>query len=375
MALVASWSSCQRQELEDKSLLLAYIPISMDWSESLMPDGYMANVSIVFYPIDGGTPTVCISDDLEFKVVSLPLGEYSVLVHNDIESNIGGVSFSDYNSFNDANIQVSNQSSTGILYYYPSDNEQVSTIHDRAASWSLDYFNVNTEMITYTRSTEFSAIIAQAKASTYMRNASRLASKSTGEESRSDDGEDDDWNFYDDSTAPSDITRMLELVEDIVPQPLTAPLSIEIQVENLNNATSVEGVLRGTAHGKTLSGGSSFKSSDNDNLYCWTFEDFSYDDDTYINGRIYYDLNTMGRTYESGESYELELFFALQSGEVMTITRDITDEIVDAIDITGSVTAEIEIKLDLDDTKVTLPDALDAGFGVSGWGESEVVYL
>ncbi len=375
LVVLAVGGSCQRQELEDRSMLLAYIPISMDWSDSLMPDGYMANVSIGFYPIDGGEPIIFISDDLDFKVVTLPIGEYSILIHNDIVNNIGGTLFSDYNSFDDARIIVVEQSSTGLIYYYPEDDEQVSTIHDRAASWSLDYFKVSEDMISYTRSAEFSEIISMVRSTTYQRNASRVASKNSTLDSRSDDDSYDDWGFYDNSTASATITRMLESVSDVVPRPLTVPLSIEIVVENLNNATYIEGVVSGSAHGVTLSEGNSFKSSDKDNVYCWIFDKFEYDDDTYVNGRIYYTLNTMGRTYELDESYTIVLIFALQSGEVITVTRDITDAILAAVDITGTVSAEVEITLDLEDNKVTLPEALESGFGVSGWEDSDIVYL
>ncbi len=378
-ALLAT--SCIRQELEERNLSLAYIPVSMDWSSSLMPDGYMANVSIGFYPTDGSTPTIVISDDLEFKVVELPVGEYSVMIHNDIVGNVGGLSFPDYDSYDSASVHIIEQESSGIIYYYPTDSEHVATLHDRAASWSLDYFEVTDEMVSYTRTEEFSEVITLARSSTYSRNASRTASKAAGDTDTDQSGESskssgsDDWSFYDDDPATRSITRSLEELADVVPQPLTLPLAITIVVENLNNATYIEGVLRGTAHGMTIAGGESFTSSDSDNLYCWTFSDFSYDDSTYINGSIHYSLNTMGRTYEEAEEYTMELIFALQSGEVTTFSRDITQAILDAVDISGSIDTEIEITLDLDDELISLPEALEAGFGVSDWGESEDIYI
>lgn len=358
-ALLVWASGCQRQEIESPDLFLAYIPISIDWSESNMPDGYVANVTSYFYPKSGGSPYKQISGDIGLVVMELPIGEYSVLIINDVVGNVGGVEYSDENSFSDFRVEAIESGDSSGIYYTPDDDDNLITEHDRVSSWSLDSFEVTIDMVEYTRSDEFSRVLAE------VRSGVSLSSALLG--TRSSEG--------------SDVvtTKALETFLNIQPQPVTSVVNLNIKINNIDNAQKIQGVFKGTASGVYLSSREESTHKGGTNVYPFTVTSVTTEstrsDDTSTTGYASYSLNTMGRSVDvdSGdESYELQLDVILNTGVLKSYVIDVTDDMLNS---ETTVNGELEVNITDDDEAIDLPVATEEGFGVSGWESTENLIL
>ncbi len=358
LIILLNGAACQRQTLEDPDLSLAYIPISIDWSESLLESGYTANVSIYFYPTDGGEPYVTISDDIYFALAKVPVGEYSVLIFNDIYDNLSGVKYADENSYKDISTKAVEVGATSGFYHDVTTDEKLVSNHDRVAAWRIDNYVVSDDMVSYTRTGAFEEVIEITK--------SKSKSRAESAASRSDEAEADDKIIYEDATRS--LSKALDDLANVVPTPITTIINLNIRVLNLNSAESIECIMKGTAAGSYLSSESKIVDSSRDVIYIFNLTNRSYDDpENPVDGVVTYTLNTFGRL-EEDETYEMEFNIILSTGELKTITRDVTEQ------MTSEMTLTIDINLDEEsDTHIELPESLEPGFSVGDWGDQEII--
>ncbi len=361
--------SCQRKEIEPSSLFYAHIPISLDWSNSLLDLSDVGNVSIYFYPVDGGDPVVNFSSDLYYKLVELPIGEYNVLVFNDLVYNIKGVDFDSPTSYDDFTVSYVENNIMPNFYDMAAD-EVLSTEHSRVASWSYEGFGVDISMVEYTRSTEFESYIEEVRS----KSISRRSATSSSDGSSSDAVlVEEDYTIelpVTKTTLTKSATRALEEFSNVVPEPVTTILDFRVRVLNLNNAAVFETSVRGMTKGAYLSSREKFAKDDNPLIYNTTVTNREYDDPDYgIDGYVNFSLNTFGRVQSDDENYSISFRVILHTGEMASYERDITDQM-----ISGSG-GTIDIDLTDSETLISLTEYSEPGFGVTGWGDDVIINL
>ena len=92
IALIVNASlSCKRQQIFEPELFTVDVPIVIDWSESLVDESKINNVSVYFYHENGSAPIIAYSNDPHHIKASLYEGRYDIVLHNEIEGNILGV--------------------------------------------------------------------------------------------------------------------------------------------------------------------------------------------------------------------------------------------------------------------------------------------
>ncbi len=349
-------SACHRQELDEPNLFMAHVPIVIDWSESLLNMKRVGNVSLYFYPKDGGEPVVKVSDDLYYNIVQLPIGEYSVLVFNDMIYNVAGMSYLNEESYNHFSVNRVKHGSFEPGFYELCPNEFIVTPHNRMASWRMDHFMVDHSLVQYTRSPAFKGYVAQVR--------ERAATKAPA--SSVDRIPMPDWSAHITKTSVEELTKL----SSIVIQPQTTVINYRVRVKNLNNAMQFKVYMKGSATGTYLAQDVNISSGkDSRNVYDMLVANREYDNPNKgIDGYVNFSLNTFGRE-DVEEKYELHFIVVLQSGEIKKFDRDITDQMMlddDRI---------IKIELVEEHNLLTLPANSEAGFNVDGWGDDIIIYL
>ncbi len=360
--------SCNRQELVDPYKYLAYIPVSTDWSDSQLDMSEVGNVSIYFYPTGGGEPVIKISNNLNFNLVELPVGEYSVLIFNDMVDNIKGVNFSNESSYDNFSVGTIEEGVTLPTFYaIDSSVERLATQHSRVASWSMDEFTVDETMIEYTRSTEFDSYIAEVRSRSESRgDYTSSKSDSEGASTRVELPESKSVEVT------KAMTKSLEELSNVEVAPLTTIVNISVRVINLNNAMTIETVLKGTASGSYFTQEQNISDDGRSQLYFLEVSDREYDDPTNgIDGYINFSHNTFGRVAED-EEYTLFFDITTQTGDVVTFERDITDAILTNIEENCTIEIDLEVE---NDGVITLDPYEEAGFSVDGWEDDVTLYL
>ncbi len=304
-------SSCKRQDLVSTYDSRVSIPITIDWSESGLPDDYANNLSVYFFPDTGEAPYMKVTGATTSLEMKLPEGRYSVLLFNDFVGDLNGISFEDEDIYS----QISAVAQV--------DEDIVATI-DRMAAWRLDEFEI-----------------------TFTENCGYCCDLVIGES-----------------------VEVSASLLDLQPTPVTAQNTITLRVENLNNAQTIEGVLSGAATAATLSTNARHSTLDTDDTYIVYFSNRIYDDTSDpTDGVTSTTLTTFGKQPDSDATYELVLNVILNSGELATFTRDVTDQ------VTASDDFDIIITLTDTDTLISLPESQSSGIGVESWGDSEDLHL
>ncbi len=326
---VMTLSSC-KQKLCDWEYLgnSAKVEFDVDWSESNIDVSDIHNLSVYAYPEDGGAPYIRVSGDIESAYINLPSGIYSLLIFNDVVGDLAGIDFFDVNYFDKINAESIEQSESSNLYYNIEDGEVLLTPHDQLAAWRVDSFEVTSDMVVCLYCDEI--------------NSNEINNNEMG-------------NF--------------ETLIEIAPTPITVQCIFHIRVENLNNAQIIQGVLKGFASGAYLSSQERISSDNNTNLYSVTFNSRTYDDSQSVDGDIYAEITTFGKETSTDQIYELEIVVILNSGEKVSYTRDITDQ------VSVQNNSVITIYLDSDDYLISLPEWQGTGFEVMGWGDKESIEL
>lgn len=149
-------TGCDYRPLEDiePQHQTALIPVRIDWSVSGVPVASMHRASVLLFP-EGGGPVLeyYLETDLYYRTIEVPVGVYSVVVMNET------ISGSDWNSITftgtdryETLAAVGNPDNNGSrgMYVY---SEQLPLIinPEPLAAWSLDRFEVTSEMVKSTR--------------------------------------------------------------------------------------------------------------------------------------------------------------------------------------------------------------------------------
>lgn len=359
LSLMAS-VGCERQVLEDSSLIYARIPITIDWSESLIAEKDIDRISIYFYPKEGGEPTKVGSDDKNFKLVSLREGTYSVFVFNELYTDMRDVfdyqqisDYTDFNilSYNDPSFDPKNS------FFEPAPNHVIRKKHQQFAVWSLDEFEVTQQMVDYTRTLAFENIIEEIRSKS--RNMLGVVTKSDV--------------VNDPST--KEITDALSVFNPVKPQPLTTINNIKVEIDNINNAQLIELVLLGSSDGGVLSTRDRINLSGKDNVYIdmrrtpYDSNFITMDEGSEVNGLVHHRMITFGVDPHApeGTKYELQMNIILNSGKLEQFVWDVT-----------SLLTQDRYSIDLDFTdsnKITLPESKGEGFHVDSWGDDHTVDL
>lgn len=313
--------SCQRQELSNLSSRSnkATIRFTFDWGQSGIEKDDLHNISMYAYPDDGGDPYLNVSGNIESSSIHLPVGNYSLLIFNDVVGNIEGTELLGVNSYDNIRAVVIERAMSNNLYYTFEEDEVVVADHKPMAAWRMEELEVTEEMVSCGY---------------------------CGEE------------YLDDQ----------ELWIDVEPTPITTPCMVTMRIENLNNANIIKAMIRGLASGVYLVSEQRIKTSENINLYNINFTKRTYDTDG-VNGVVDSQITTFGKSPYEAEVYEMEISIILNSGELMTFTRDITEQ------IQGQSNLKIVITLDSDENIITLPKGIGTGFGVEDWGDRTTVEL
>lgn len=295
----------------------ATISFAIDWTEANMELSEVSNVSIYAYTPDEVSPYLRISGNINSAYINLPVGTYSLLVFNDAVDDILGVSFSDSDSFDDFSANATLRSSTSDLYYDTTDNEAFASKLGRIAAWSQEEFEVTSEMVACS--------ICEQESET------------------------------------------IETIIDITPQSITRQCVVELSVDNLNNAQVVQATLIGFASGAYLSSGVNITSSVATTLYSVEMNSYTFSNDT--DGSVKGETTIFGLSASTSTTYQIIFDIILGSGERVTYSREITDQ------VTAQDGTTIYIELSDDDDKIVLPESSGTGFGVDGWGDNEQIEL
>ncbi len=361
LLLMVAILSCKRQVLESPEYLLASIPIAVDWSKSEVPTESIANVSAYFYPVDGGEPSVFISSDINFVVAEVPMGEYYVLIFNEIAGNTSGMVFKSVNERLDFKIEAVEQPAIMLssMIYYEQGSEYVIDTPDPMGSWGAEEtITVTADMIDYTHTSSYASYI------TLMKSLAGDPDELMQMVTRGDDAQ------LDGVSEQMKAISAIESLSLLYPEPVTASCSINLRVENLSNAQWIECVVRGLSKSTTLyDRESAVLESGDEPIMFFTFSSREFDPGSTVDGVVSHTLLTFGKQPTDDAVYELVFTAVLASGESVTVTRDVSDQInnSDGIDITIELTSDSE--------QMELPEGRADGFGVTDWGEAEDVEL
>lgn len=305
---------CQWVDESDNST----VRVSVDWSESYIEKSDIYNISIYGYPQGGESPYMRVSGDIESTYIYLPEGDYSLLLFNDVVDDIAGVKFSNSDSYDDFCAKVIEQTDTSSLYYQVADDELLATTQEQLATWCLGELEVVHDMVHCT--------------------------------------------YCDES-------KLYAIDFDAVPTPITTECLFTLRIENLSNAQIIQGVVRGFAAGAYLASGERISSLDRTIIYSMDFTTRLYDDADSTDGVVESQITTFGKVADLNKSYELVLDIILNNGELVTFTRDITEQVLEQDNL------KIIISLESDENMISLPASDGIGFGVDAWGDKVSIEL
>ncbi|MFI3264665.1 MAG: DUF5119 domain-containing protein [Rikenellaceae bacterium] len=316
-------SSCKRQSLckLESETISSRIEFNINWSESNIDIDNINNVSIYAYSKSEDQPYTKISGDISSAYIDLPEGSYSILIFNDFVGDIAGVNFNNADSYELFYAEMIGRSSSNDFFYELQSDEVMAQTIGSMAVWKMEDFEVSEDML-----------------------------------SCSCCGVADD--------------TVTQTILEATPTPSTTRCVVSLGVDNLNNAAYIEAIIRGLASGVYLSSSNRFLNSDSAPLYGLELGERTYNNSDNIDGVATGETNTFGKVDDDSLNYEVVIDVILSSGEMVTFTRDVTDQILEQDN------TEIFIDLTSEDDKITLPEgSASAGFGVLDWGESEKIEL
>lgn len=305
---------CQWSQQGDNST----IQVSVDWSMSYIDQTDIYNMSIYGYPQSGGAPYLKVSGNIELANIYLTAGYYSMLVFNDIVGDIEGINFRNSDSYDDFYAEVIEQSDTSGLYYKVDDDELLASTQGQLATWLMEELEVVQDMEYCSYCEEYHREVVELYAT---------------------------------------------------PNPITTECQFTLRIENLNNAQIIQGVVRGFAAGAYLASAERLTSPDRTIIYSIDFTSRLYDDTDSVDGVVESQITTFGKVADEDQSYELILDIILNNGELVSFTRDITDQVVEQNNL------NIVINLLSDENMISLPESDGIGFGVDKWGDKESIEL
>lgn len=274
------------------------------------------HISIYAYPDGGSTPYVKVSGGIYSSSIDLPEGVYTLLILNDFVGDIVGVNFSSADVFALFSAEAVESDGADDTHYQIQSDELLAQEPDQLAAWHIEGVEVSAEMISC---------------------------------------------LCCDADSGVDIAMQL----DVTPTPVTTLCTVELGVENLSNAATIEATIRGFASGVYLSTRSRFSITDITLLNSADLDSRTYSSDS--DGVVRGVVNSFGKVDYSSQSYEVVIDVILNSGELVTFTRDVTAQVEaqDGVDIYIDLTSA-------EDT-ILLPESSSVGFGVENWGDNEQV--
>ncbi|MGL5681899.1 MAG: DUF5119 domain-containing protein [Marinifilaceae bacterium] len=332
--IIITMCTCYRQDLENKAPSTALIHISFDWSISRVPTNDINAVSVYFFPINGDAPIVHVSNNIYETKVQLPIGAYSVLIFNETtgETSWSGTSFTGTDKFETfMAVARPNNTSKGNLLYTKAENDNVVLNQEPLAAWSLDKFDVTSEMVYETRGWK------ETRATT--------------------------------DTNSKAITKALEVFVKVKLQPRTTETTVTAKITNLNNAHTIAGVLRGVASGVYLVSG---KRAPIQVTHLFTFQNSNHiwESADKINGTARHIFYTFGKHENPDVSYSLQLDALLHWGELPPpFMFDVTEKVKQS----DNITLRLDVGLENGNGDRTIElEELKEGVDVGDWDKGEI---
>lgn len=218
--------ACERRDLTYNYSPYCEVVVNIDWSNMKVPP---KGISIRAYPKSGEKPIIIHSNTITGGTLKLPVGEYNILVFNQIPSDFGTVTFRGMEKWE-----------TAELY----SNEQTTE------SWATDVAQA-----TIVREPEYVA------ASTYTNL--KISEKDTE-------------SYYREfkSTEDEKVTYTINLK----PRVVVKKTFVRVHVDGIKNLRSTRGVLTGMTDGYNFSTQTSFKNKVSHILHDWKIEPFGFVD-------------------------------------------------------------------------------------------------
>jgi len=162
IVLTLALGSCTRRTVDEEYSERALIPVRIDWSASGVPVAGMHRASVWLFPDDGSTPLEYrLESDLTYREIPVPVGVYSVLVFNETTDtgDWNGIIFTGKNRYETFAAMAIPDAVRG--FYSRSEELPLIVNPEPLAAWSLNRFEVTTEMMKRTRA------IARGSSSSY----------------------------------------------------------------------------------------------------------------------------------------------------------------------------------------------------------------
>ena len=337
-ALIAlSLDSCERRPLEDEDLPpAALIPVKIDWSKTgfnfTTKDGgsMVHRVSLRFYPKESYKPVfdVYLEGDVTEGLIKVPVGTYSVIVFNESVEDKGywegRINFTNENSYHEfaANAVPYNGNARDLLFpfYKPQVGERLITEPLHLASWSLDHFEITEKMVLVSYDEKPKSYISE-----------------------------EEYEMF------TSLTR-------IVMRPLTRPVNVTAQVENLVSSHINYLSMQGFTGKVYMASGQTTQSP---TTYLFTLGKRKYEANG-KNGTASATFYSFGRTPAPGtnkESYTIGADILLITGEVHKPTPPLW------FDVTGQVIPDYDTKVEIDvEISYDLP-FVEGGIAVDDWDD------
>ncbi len=313
-------TACKRQSLcsDEGYTSGALVEFLIDWGDSNIEESQINNVSIYAYPDDGTLPYIKVVGSASSATLTLPAGDYSLLLFNEFVEDVSGVTFFDIDSFSLFSAQVKESLSSDDIYYELQDDQLLSQSLEAMAAWQIEGFSVSEDMVQC-------------------------------------------------SYCADELSSELTTIVEAAPTPRTTPCVIELGVENLDNAAYIEVVVVGLASAVAMASDERSAVAGAEVVYSTTLSQFTYTSGS--DGVAWGPLNTFGKLPSEDQTYQVIINVVLASGTLSTFTRDVTEQIL-AQDNSG-----LYIDLTSDEDSISLPAATTSGFGVESWDDNERVDL
>lgn len=311
-------SSCQRRPLEDEIGDVARVPIHVDWAQSELEIAKVHNISLWFFPHDGGPSFEHRMDgNLTDGEVQLPAGSYSIVAFNEaVDFDWASLEFLGSDKYETFRVAACRDDFRGMNSR--AEDDDVRRSPDALASWSCNRFEVTQEMIRMT---------------------------SMG--SRAED-------LGPTSKIP------------VVLKSLTRAVAIKAYVQNLTSARLCSGTLSGVVGEVMLSTGKAWK---NNVSHIFVMNNRKYDEDNPFNGYIHANLFVFNTSTD--EHKMLQIDFEL---------NDQTKDSSEPFDVTTKVD-EDKPKVDVivgsgikpEDPPIVLPEVgISGDVNVDGWEDNQI---
>ena len=320
------FASCKRRLLEEDEIFpAALIQVNIDWSATgINIPSEVHKVSIRFFPKDGVSPVFdCyLESNPRAGEILVPAGEYSVIVFNEAVQDAlwnNRVVFTETESYSNfaANAVLLSNAARQQFPYQPQPGERFIVEPLQLASWKLDDFEVTNNMILVTQGHRPATSLSVAE------------------------------------------NNMLNALKQVTMRPLTRPVTITAEVENLISADTIYLAMQGLASKVNMATGNTTNDPSTFLLF--------------LNGRQYANNQRDGTARKTffcfartpqPESYYIAADIKLRSGIIYQPTPRLfnrTQEFIDEFESNLLINLKIDFSLPF----------IEGGVAVDDWGDDE----